>query len=186
MLTRQIIPLSKCIRSSDLLSISLFPFFFYTFFFGNIRTFQTSSDLDLVCDLPRNCSVLFDENKPASVDTFILANPPNKWKLHCWLRREMYVQLLWCYWGIMVMMLNIENEKMRGVWGWKGQWLWNENIGGWKGLRPSSFQGHLSLTVYIEVASTNNGHSWDLETFSSFESTSPLIKQCKPENPPWL
>ena len=57
----------------------------------------------------------------------------------------------------------------------KRQWLWNEEIGGRKGLRPSSFKGHFSLTVYIEVASTNNENSWDLEMSSSFESTSSLI-----------
>lgn len=47
--------------------------------------------------------------------------------------------------------------------------------GAGKGLRFSCFEGHFGLTVYIEVASTNNENSWDLETLSSFESIWLLI-----------
>lgn len=73
-------------------------------------------------------------------------------------------------------------EEKQKIW-W---WLWNENIGYWKGLRLSSLEGHCGLTVYIRVAFTNKGNSWDLGSLSSFESILSLIKQCKPGNPSWV
>lgn len=165
-----------------------FSSFSFPFLFGDIFIFRMTCDLDFICDLQKSCYVLFDENKPASVNIFILDNPPSKWKLHCWLRQEVYMQILWAYGDSMAMRLSMKNEKTGGKKKTKQrwQWLWNEETGDWKGLRMNSFKGHVGFPVYIGVASTTSWNCWDLGTLSSFKSILSLIKQCKPGNPSWL
>lgn len=61
--------------------------------------------------------MLFDRNKQATVNSFILDNAPSKWKLHCWLKREVYTRLLGVCRDNMVVTLRAKNEtiRMRGA-----------------------------------------------------------------------